>query len=97
MSVTAEIIAIGDELLVGEVLDTNSHWLCAQLTGLRADVRQVYQLPDEGETRRNLTEADLMNCMVALPGQLFYSTQISVRNWIDDSFTCLIHSEIWKN
>jgi len=28
----------------------------------------------EGEIRRNIIEADLVDCMVALPGQLFYST-----------------------
>ena len=52
---------------------------------------------DEGEIRRNLIEADPMDCMVALPEQLFYSTQIPVRNWIDDGSTSPIHSEIWKN
>ena len=31
----------------------------------------------EGDIRRALIEADLVDCMVALPGQLFYSTQIS--------------------
>src|SRR6266699_2237532 len=31
----------------------------------------------EGEIRKNLLEADLVDCMVALPGQLFYSTPIS--------------------
>ncbi|MFN8989068.1 MAG: N-6 DNA methylase, partial [Betaproteobacteria bacterium] len=30
----------------------------------------------EGEIRKSLIEADLVDCMVALPGQLFYSTQI---------------------
>ena len=30
----------------------------------------------EGEIRRNLIEADLVDCMVALPGQIFYSTRI---------------------
>jgi len=35
----------------------------------------------EGEIRRNLIEADLVDCMVALPGQLFYSTQISACLW----------------
>jgi type I restriction enzyme M protein len=29
----------------------------------------------EGEIRKNIIEADLVVCMVALPGQLFYSTQ----------------------
>ncbi len=35
----------------------------------------------EGEIRKNLIEADLVNCMVALPGQLFYSTQIPACLW----------------
>ena len=35
----------------------------------------------EGEIRRNLIEADLVDCMVALPGQLFYATQIPVCLW----------------
>ncbi|MFN5626400.1 MAG: N-6 DNA methylase, partial [Planctomyces sp.] len=35
----------------------------------------------EGDIRRGLIEADLVDCMVALPGQLFYSTQIPVCLW----------------
>lgn len=35
----------------------------------------------EGEIRKNLVEADLVDCMIALPGQLFYSTQIPVCLW----------------
>jgi type I restriction enzyme M protein len=35
----------------------------------------------EGEIRRSIVEADLVDCMVALPGQLFYSTQIPVCLW----------------
>ena len=35
----------------------------------------------EGDIRRALIEADLVSCMVALPGQLFYSTQIPVCLW----------------
>ena len=36
---------------------------------------------NEGEIRKNLLEADLVDCMVALPGQLFRSTQIPVCLW----------------
>lgn len=36
---------------------------------------------NEGEIRKNMIEADLVDCMVALPGQLFYSTQIPVCLW----------------
>ena len=35
----------------------------------------------EGEIRKNIIESDLVDCMVALPGQLFYSTQIPVCLW----------------
>ena len=35
----------------------------------------------EGEIRKNLIEAELVDCMVALPGQLFYSTQIPACLW----------------
>jgi type I restriction enzyme M protein len=35
----------------------------------------------EGEIRKNLIEANVVDCMVAMPGQLFYSTQIPVCLW----------------
>ena len=35
----------------------------------------------EGEIRKNLVEADLVDCIVALPGQLFRSTQIPACLW----------------
>ncbi len=35
----------------------------------------------EGEIRKAIVEADLVDCMVAMPGQLFYSTQIPVCLW----------------
>ena len=36
---------------------------------------------NEGEIRKNLIEADLVDCMVALPGQLFTTTQIPACLW----------------
>jgi type I restriction enzyme M protein len=35
----------------------------------------------EGEIRRQLVEHDLVDCMISLPGQLFYTTQIPVCLW----------------
>lgn len=35
----------------------------------------------EGEIRKNLIEADIVDCMVSMPGQLFYSVQIPVCLW----------------
>jgi len=49
VSVAVEIVAVGNELLLGDVLDTNSHWLCRQFTGLGARVRRVTLVGDEEE------------------------------------------------
>jgi len=38
-------------------------------------------LSGEGDIRRAMIEADAVDCMVALPGQLFYSTQIPACLW----------------
>lgn len=35
----------------------------------------------EGEIRKNIIEADLVDCMVALPSQLFYNTMIPACLW----------------
>ena len=35
----------------------------------------------EGEIRKNIVEADLVDCIIALPGQLFRSTQIPACLW----------------
>lgn len=45
--ISVEIIAIGSELLRGIVLDTNTNWLCKQITGLGGQVKRVTIVPDE--------------------------------------------------
>lgn len=39
------------------------------------------QQSGEGEIRKAMIEADAIDCMIALPGQLFYSTQIPACLW----------------
>ena len=39
------------------------------------------QTSGEGDIRKAIIEADLVDCMIALPGQLFYTTQIPVCLW----------------
>lgn len=40
------------------------------------------QTSGEGDIRKNIVEADLVEGIIAMPGQLFYSTQIPVSLWI---------------
>ena len=45
--VVVEIVAVGNELLLGDVLDTNSQWLCRRFTGLGARVQRVTMVGDD--------------------------------------------------
>jgi len=49
-SVNVEIIATGDELLYGRILDTNSHWIAQRVAELGAKLRRVTMIGDEPET-----------------------------------------------
>jgi molybdenum cofactor synthesis domain-containing protein len=47
---TAGILVIGNEILSGKVVDTNSPYLCERLRGLGVDVERIVTIPDEIET-----------------------------------------------
>jgi molybdenum cofactor synthesis domain-containing protein len=49
-SVNVEIIATGDEILYGRILDTNSHWMAQRVAELGAKLRRVTTIGDEPET-----------------------------------------------
>jgi molybdenum cofactor synthesis domain-containing protein len=44
---TAGILVIGNEILSGKVVDTNSPYLCRELRGLGVDVERIFTIPDE--------------------------------------------------
>ena len=45
--VTVEILAIGNEILLGLIEDTNSNYLCRVVRGMGGRVRRIAVLPDE--------------------------------------------------
>ena len=45
----AEIITIGDELLIGQVVNTNASWMAAELSGAGIAVTQITTTSDNGE------------------------------------------------
>jgi molybdenum cofactor synthesis domain-containing protein len=47
---TAGILVIGNEILSGKVVDSNSPYLCKQLRALGVDVEQITTIPDVIET-----------------------------------------------
>jgi len=42
-----EIVAAGNEVLLGDVLDTNTNWLCRQITALGGQVRRTVLVRDD--------------------------------------------------
>ena len=45
------------------------------------DVYKRQQSSGEGDIRKNIVNADLVDCIIAMPTQLFYTTQIPVSLW----------------
>ena len=43
----AEIITIGDEILIGQIVDTNSAWIAQQLNAIGIRVRQISSIADD--------------------------------------------------
>lgn len=49
MSVKAEIITIGDEILIGQIVDTNSAWMARNLNLYGIEVKQISSVSDKRE------------------------------------------------
>lgn len=43
----AEIISIGEELLIGQTINTNASWLAQELNGIGIDVRRIVTITDD--------------------------------------------------
>lgn len=68
---TADIITIGDEILIGQIVDTNSTWIANQLESVGVQVRQITSISDEKEHILSTLEASLKaSDLVILTGGL---------------------------
>lgn len=45
----AEIITIGDEILIGQIVDTNSAWIAQQLHPVGIEIKQITSVSDDAE------------------------------------------------
>src|SRR5687767_2737202 len=67
----AEIITIGDEILIGQVVDTNSAWLGTQLNLSGITVKQITSVSDEKEhILEALTLAEKRAQLIVITGGL---------------------------
>lgn len=71
MQITAEIIAIGDELLIGQTINTNAAWLGEQLNAIGIRVHRSVVISDNRlEIRAALDEASARSNIVIMTGGL---------------------------
>ena len=62
-----EIVSAGNEVLIGDVLDTNTNWLCVKVTGLGGLVRRTVMLRDDVAT----IAAEVRAALARRPALLF--------------------------
>lgn len=67
----AEIITIGDELLIGQVIDTNSAWMAQQLNMIGIRVHQITSISDnQDHIHSTLKEASIRASLILITGGL---------------------------
>lgn len=67
----AEIITIGDEILIGQIVDTNSAWMGRELNKIGVSVKQITSVSDQAEHIINaLNEAQTRADIILLTGGL---------------------------
>lgn len=71
ININAEIITIGDEILIGQVIDTNSAWIGQQLNLIGINVSQITSISDNKQHIINALDlASLRSELVLVTGGL---------------------------
>ena len=66
-----EIITIGDEILIGQIVDTNSAWMAKELNKIGVKVKQISSVSDDrGHIRKALDEARTRADVILITGGL---------------------------
>ena len=62
----ADIITIGDEILIGQIIDTNSAWIAARLGEIGVSIRRKYSIGDRREEIISAVEESLTKAEVTV-------------------------------
>ncbi|HBH24206.1 MAG TPA: competence/damage-inducible protein A [Cytophagales bacterium] len=111
MSIYAEIITIGDEILYGQTLDTNAHWISQQLdlAGFKVIQRTTIG-DDEEEILKTFAEAEARASLILITGGLgptnddktkpclakYFNTQLSIHPEALQHITDMFSARGWE-
>lgn len=88
----AEIITIGDEILIGQIVDTNSQWIGTELNKIGVSVYQISSIQDNKQHILNaLKEAQSRADIIIITGGLGPTkddiTKYSIAEYFSDTLT----------
>lgn len=84
-----EIITIGEEILIGQIIDTNSAWMAQQLNDIGAKVSRIVTISDEIETIKSaLAEAENRADLVLITGGLGPTRDDMTKTALAQYFDC---------
>ena len=85
----AEIITIGDEILIGQIIDSNSAWMCEQLNLAGIEVYQTVSVHDNREHIINaLEDAEKHADLILITGGLGPTKDDITKKTLCDYFSC---------
>lgn len=88
----AEIITIGDEILIGQIVDTNSAWMAEQLNLNGIEVYQITSVHDEhSHIMRAFADAESRADLVLITGGLGPTKDDITKKALCDYFNCAMH------
>ncbi len=98
--ITAEIITIGDELLIGQVIDTNSAWIGEQLSLAGIAVKQITSISDNREAiLKTFTEASQRADVILITGGLGPTKDDITKTTLCEYFNCgyRFHEDVYEH
>lgn len=88
----AEIITIGDEILIGQIVDSNSAWIAQQLNEIGIEVKQISSISDQIEDIKNaLALASKRADIILVTGGLGPTNDDLTREALASYFQCGTH------
>ena len=90
----AEIITIGDEILIGQIVDTNSAWMAEQLNLNGVEVYQITSVHDDHDhILRAFADAESRVDLVLITGGLGPTKDDITKKALCDYFQCGMHRD----
>lgn len=83
----SEIITIGDEILIGQIVDTNSAWMAQQLNSIGVSVSQITSISDEkNHILKTLQDAESRADIILVTGGLGPTKDDITKNTVCEYF-----------